>query len=868
MKAGGQLRLPVRLALAGRFEELSVGTGEFGSTDPNANASAVIFEGDRLNMLSDDAATLQQQLTALAGPSIGGGAQFLINGFSGGRIPPKSSIRSIRINGNSYSAYYDSLGFNRIEIQTRPGADKLHGSLNFIGTDQPLNARNPYAFGLVPPYYEFQSDGNLNGPISKKTSFFAAENILQLANNAVVNAIVLDPSFSPTTLSQALPAPQHTNTFSLRLDHQFSPTNFGYLRDEWSQNHVTNSGISPLILPEAAFAANTLTNTLQGSDTQVLGAHAVNEVRFQYSRSRARQDPNSTATSLVVQGALQAGGNPSQLLRDNQDRYELQDLVEFDRGTHSIRTGFRFRELRDSIYSSANYNGEYVFGANVVNGQTISGLNAYEITERGLAAGLTAAQIRALGGGASQFNITVGTPKAVLWNADTAFFAEDDWRAKKDLTFSYGLRVETESGIPDHFDPAPRIGLAWAIHRGKNPAPFLTLRTGYGIFYDRFPAANLLQALRQNGTSQIAYFLQNPDSYPAIPPPGALTASQPTIYRVNPQLRSSYQQAGSIAVDRTIGHIGIVSTTFLYGHGSHEFLLRNINAPLPGTYNPADPNSGTRPLGTLQNIYQYSSDSNENSAILFTTANLQLTKSVYFFSFYTLERQYNESDGSTSFPSNQYDLRADYARAQNNHLQTLFSAFIWKLPHGFQIEPFLSAHSGAPFNITTGTDLNGDTIFNDRPSFATDLSRPSVVRTAFGNFDTAPITGQRIIPRNYGNSPGYIWLDIQASKSLHIGPRPAMQAARPGPDGKPSPAAGKPDRPWELKFQVEAENVLNHNNPGLPIGVLPSPGEPVCAGLISTSNCSYFGKSLSLANDFSPLTSSNRTFLLQSLFTF
>lgn len=856
VKANGSSTVNVQLAVAVVQERVDVGTGN--SLNPDDNASALQFSGDRLNLLSGDPTTLQQQINALAGPGLGGGTQMLVNGFTGGRLPPKSSIRSISVNRNPYSAYYDSPGFGRVEIDTKPGGDAFHGNLNFAGTNQPLDSRNPYT-GLQPPFYQFQSDGTLTGPLGKGTSFFLSENVQQLANNAVVNADVLDVANSPATLSQAVPSPQRTQTYAGRVDRQFTPSNFGFLRNEWSQTRLQNGGIAPLILPSSAYTANTLTDTLQMADTQLLGPHAVNEARFQYLRSRTAQEPNSTAPTLLVQGAFQSFGNPSQTLRDSQDRYELQDRLELDHGRHAVRLGFRLRALRESNRSEANYNGQYTF----------NNLAAYQLTVQNLANCaqpanancLTAAQLRTNGGGASQFNITTGQASALLYNDDFGLYVEDDWKLKRNLTLSYGVRFESQSAVPDHADPAPRLGIAWGVRRGKNPAPVLTLRAGYGIFYQRFGPAGLLQAVRQNGVSQSAFFAQNPDFYrqnadgsPTLPALGQLAANEPTLYRVDPHLRTAYSQVGSVGVDRRIGHRGTVSLNALYSHATHNVLLRNINAPLPGSFDPNTPNSGIRPLGTTQNIYQYSADSNENDEILFATTQLQITKTLFAFSFYVLQRQYEEPEGLTSFPSNQYDLRADYARSSSTQKQALNTGLFWTLPRGFDTALLFNARSGMPFDITTGTDDNGDTVYNDRPAFATDLTRPSVVRTAFGNFDIAPLPGQALIPRNYGDSPALVYLNLQLNKAFHLGPRPrAPASAAASANARPAVAAASPDRPWELKFGVEVQNVLNHNNPGLPIGVLSSPS---------------FGHSLSLANDYNPLTASNRTLLLHSAFTF
>ena len=104
------------------------------STAPDANASAVIIKGEDLNALSDDPDELQNELTALAGPAAGpNGGQIYIDGFTGGQLPPKSSIREIRVNQNPFSAEYDRLGYGRIEIFTKPGTDQLHGEFQVGG---------------------------------------------------------------------------------------------------------------------------------------------------------------------------------------------------------------------------------------------------------------------------------------------------------------------------------------------------------------------------------------------------------------------------------------------------------------------------------------------------------------------------------------------------------------------------------------------------------------------------------------------------------------------------------------------------------------------------------------------------------------
>ena len=114
----------------------------------------------------------RRTLQALAGPAAGpNGGQIYIDGFSGGRLPPKESIREIRINSNPFAAEYDKLGFGRIEIFTKPGTDKFRGQAFFNFGDKVFDSRNPFSTTQA-PFQSRQFGGSLSGPLIKKASFF------------------------------------------------------------------------------------------------------------------------------------------------------------------------------------------------------------------------------------------------------------------------------------------------------------------------------------------------------------------------------------------------------------------------------------------------------------------------------------------------------------------------------------------------------------------------------------------------------------------------------------------------------------------------------------------------------------------------
>jgi Carboxypeptidase regulatory-like domain len=835
--------LNIRLQIAATPEEITVPSQDRGSTAAAENKSALVLNADQLKEFSDDDSMFQQEILAMAGGESSKPPEILVNGFSNGRFPPKNTIAQIRINQNPYSAQYDRLGFGRVEISTKPGTSKLHGEFDSSGTDNVFNARNPYAT-VEPPYYTLNLNGNVSGSFNPKTSFFVSGLLNDLQNNAIVVAI--DPTLL-TPVNEAVPAPQVTQNYSGRLDRQITPTNTFMGRYEYNEVTFDNSGVGLLVLPSEGLNTTTTTNTLQLADTQVIGAKIISDTHFQYIRTRLDQSPVSTAATIVVQGAFNGGGSPSQSQSDHQDDYEFQELLTVEHGPHFVRIGGRYRGLRDANQTLAAYNGQFTF----------PDLATYQLALEGQ----TPAQIFANTGQTIQYNLTAGQPNAVVFTSDVGVFAEDEWKVTKNFTLDYGFRYEAQSGIADHVNPAPRVGFAWAVGKTPKRRAYFVLRGGGGIFYDRFATSNILTAVhRQSGTQQAAYFITNPDFYQQYlntpPPVTALGPVPPTLYNIDPNLRTQYDIIGGATVERRIGKMGTASVNYIFWRTNHQYLSRNINAPLPGTYNPDDPSSGVRPMGGDQNIYQFSSGGRALDNFLNANTNLQVSKRVSLFAtgYFALTEK-NDAPCDTCFPSNQYDPHVDYAREATPRVQ-IFAGTTLKLPYGFSGSLWGSIQTGAPFNITTGTDLNGDTIYNDRPAFATNPTANSqIYKTRFGTFDANPQPGEPIIPFNYGDSPSFYFLLVHLERGFQIGPRPALPAPAPGAPAAKGPTP-KPDRPYTLTLGVEANNVLNHVNPGQPVGVLTSP---------------LFGESISLNSPFSLggiSTSSNRTVTLHCNFSF
>jgi hypothetical protein len=842
---------------------------------PQNNASVLVLKGSDLDALPDDPDELQQDLQALAGPSAGpNGGQIYIDGFTGGQLPPKESIREIRVNQNPFSAEYDKLGYGRIEIFTKPGTDKFHGMLSVMGNDSAFNARNPFlAPEQAAPYFSTLYMANLGGPLSKKASFFLDFHMRDINEVAVVNTPALSPDLSQQiTLSESVANPQTHYNFGSRIDYQLSRNNTLTARYQWVRNTQDNAGVGQFALPSTGHDTSSTEHTLQISDTQVLGTKAVNETRFQYNRDNSQQTPLNTGPTITVIGAFTGGGSNGGLQTDHTDRYELQNYTSVAMGKHFLKFGGRLRVEHEVSFSGAGFNGTFVF----------PDLSTYQTAAQAIAGGANAAP------GAIQFSLNAspagGVPTIPVTVADAGLYVQDEWRVRSNVTLSYGLRFETQNAIHDHADWAPRVAVAWGVGGGKKSPPKTVLRAGWGIFYDRFDEGLVLNTDRFNGTTQQKYIVAatdgNPiDFFPNVPPVSELPVSQttPTIYQIGPSLRAPYTMQGAVSLERQVTKVATVSVSYLNSRGVHQFLSVNANAPLPGT----PYSDGPRPLGDAAgNVYRYISEGIFKQNQLITNFNVRAGAKLMLFGFYSLNYANSDAAGAGSFPSNQYDISADYGRAAFAVRHRFLVGGSIGMPYGFRLSPFMIVNSGMPYNVMVGQDLSDDSLLNDRPAFAADPTGACVSPTAACHY-TVPTTAYTPIPVNYLTGPDHFTLNLRLAKTFGFGPERNTNPTQPGegpggpggghgpggfgggprggggrgPGGHGGPFAfgGTSSRRYSLTFSVNARNILNRVNLGTPNGNLSSP---------------LFGKSNSLAGGPFSSPASNRRIELQASFNF
>ncbi len=892
VNAGANPDLPIQMVVAAEKQTITVAEQNATtiSVEPDNNATALVLRGEDLAALPDDPDDLSDALQALAGPGAGpNGGSIYIDGFSGGQLPPKESIREIRINQNPFSAEYDKLGFGRIEILTKPGSDKIRGSLGFNDSDGIFNSRNPISTNK-PDFSSRMFSGNIGGPLGKRASYFLDFNRRQITDNALVDAIFVDPnSLAQSRIQEAVVTPNTRTSIGPRFDYQLSTNNTLVARFEYGWNSRENQGVGGYRLPapyaDTAYNSTGNNQNLMLTETWIVNPKIVNETRFQYVRSYTSQIGN-LLPQISVSGAFTSGGANEGTNTDIRHHFELQNNTSISHGTHTFRYGLRARRESDSTLSPNGFGGVFFFDGgsapvldaanNVVTDASgnpvltnLSAVDQYTRTLMLQKAGYTPTQIRALGGGASQFNIDAGNPFSSIVQYDLGLFAQDDWRIRPNLTFSYGLRYEWQDNISSHGDFAPRIGFAWAPGTAKNGRQKTVFRGGFGFFYDRVNESLIKQALLYNGINQLSYTVSNPDTFPNAPSLANLSPAQNSIYSLDPNLRSSYMMQSAIGVERQLPRNTTVAVTYTNTRALHMEQTVPINTPLPGTYIPGQPGSGARPYGLAAgNLFQYESGGLMRQNILMANFNTRFTSKISLFGNY----QFNNSRDLPGTPTDPYDFALDWGRSslERRHRFQLVGSVI--APLNIRMSPFITLQSGSPYDVVLGRDIYGNTLKNARPTFAS-ASCATADPTRLGDFCVDPIPGvtDNLVPRNYLTGAGLISLNVRIARTFGFGPPRGANAmtsgggdmggGRGGPGGMGG-GGGRggaggggargggggggmrmggggggrggmgggdlTEHRYNITFSVMFNNLINHYNPGNFVGNLNSPqfGQP------------------------------------------
>lgn len=829
-------------------ETMRVQAGNNLSISMDENGGQVVLDEALLDSLPDDPDQLASALGAMVGASAGSqGVEVLVDGVKTGRLPSKDLIREVRINRNPFSAEYDHPGANRVEVFTKPGTEKLHGQAFVNLSSEGWNSRNPFS----PDGAAFRSKffgGSLSGsPISSRITGFLNFERRDINDEIVVNATVLDPLLNISSLGQIVSAPNYYTNFSSRADFLIDPSSTLSARYNYAASSSDRAGLTAFTLPSTSYYISNREQSLTLSFLKAFSGKTFSDSRFLYAKLGRRQNGDNSLPTINVLESFLGGGSQMGSSSSSEQRWEFANNVSWTRGHHSLRVGARARHVHVTDVSLLNYGGTFLFsgglapaldsqnrpvldGRGLPKNDLIPSIERYRRTLALTAKGLSPEMVRELGGGATQFTITAGRPKAEIGQLDFGGFLLDEWQVRRNMTFSFGFRYESQTNINGRFDIAPRLALVWAPG-GKKGQPTTVIRIGSGLFYDRVNERLSLEALRYSGDYQHQFVVSDDTEtgkrllnfFPNLPPMELLSSfpRAEATRRMDQGLRSPYMILTGVSVDRQLPHKIMLTTTYAHRRRLHDLRSRNINAPGP---------DGLRPLHDAGNIFEFESEAMFNQHQLTVQTRYNSPRHSLFAS-YTLSKAESDSDGPFYFPADSSTLAREYGRTALDIRHSFVMVSNLTGPWGLALSPLLTLRSGIPYNITTGTDSNLDGVLTDRPALTNDAGKPGVRQTSMGLLDPHPGPDQKIIPRNFGSGPGFFQLDLRLSKT--ITPSSLARFARSiigagsksdrGAAAGASAGKGREKDGSKLTLAIQVYNLTNRTNLGATVGNVSSP---------------------------------------------
>ncbi|WP_263359864.1 TonB-dependent receptor [Acidicapsa ligni] len=784
--------LNIQLQIANLATNIQVGD-DVTALDADHGVGTRTLSTRDVQQLSDDPDDFLRELQAIAasGGGMPGSALLTVDGFeNASAVPPKGSIASIRVNPDLFSAEYESAPYlgGRIEIFTKPGASPYHGALFFTDSNAIFNATDPLSATATPAgkqRYGFE----ISGPVvAEKNGFALALEKRDIDEFNVVDAVTLDAEGNPSPLQQSVSAPQRLWIASARDDWQAAVNDSMAVSFTANVNNLGNQGIGGLTLAEAGYSSLVSEYDLRLNNTLTLGTNILHETRIGYTWKRTANTPVSMNPSLQVAGYFTGGGATSQNLDNREQDLEADDDLMVTQGKHTWKIGAQSLGFFVHDYDPNTFNGAFQFGGgsapvldanNNPTGQTttISGIEQYR-----------RALLSLPGGSPTTYQLTTGTALVPLTQWRLGLYAQDAIKLAPQFSVIGGLRYQLQTSPNSFSNFSPRVGLSWSPD--KKSTWIIHLRAG--IFHFPNQQSFATEVARLNGVRQQETTVYSPSyNNPLTPVSGSIHVSAVDQFPRSLIQISSFQT--HVGIERTFPGGWHLETTLYWYSSWNQLLSRNINAPLIlGTCIgiPPDPIAALmspRPGAPNENVIQYQNAGHSSGNVFVIAADRPTGKWASISGAYVhVNGKSNTSDASG--PQSSYSNIGENSRDNWVGNNAVYANGSLHLPRKLDFSSILDVRNGTPYNITTGTDANGDGNFNDRPSYAS-APGSGAYSTPFGLLTTNTVNGN--VPRNLGTMPTVMHLDASLSRAFTLNPK---------------------DKTRTLIFSARSANLLNHTN--------------------------------------------------------
>ncbi|HXU45958.1 MAG TPA: TonB-dependent receptor [Thermoanaerobaculia bacterium] len=711
-------------------------------------------------------------------------------GGAEGRAPlslSQESIKEFTVITNGASVEFGRSGGGFVNVITKSGTNRLHGSAFYY--NQPQSLISNFADGREPADQDKKQYGaSIGGPIVRDKFFFFASYDKQKRNLTVpIQASVLDADIFARYPALASP-PQYIQTqdgdvtFG-RLDYQLNEQHRFLIR----ANNAKYDGVN------GTSNAQTRTesyNGVEGLDSKSyvaswsgqFGANLLNDLNLNHVKEDTPRADKGLNLPEIQLGTARYGEVSFLPIVSTTKRKAFGDTVTYLYGDHVFKAGGEYNDTSIDQVFRGNWRGVFIFN-----------------NKADLLAGRWS-QYRQFGGLGGRTSIEAG--RASFGQKETALFLQDQWFLRGNLTVSFGLRAESQDNpndptlnpddrnangsfrlsrkIPDQSltdQISPRLGISWA------PDSKTAVRFSAGRFWSRTPAILLAQLFTSNGLVGTQYIISAPRNaagqvlQPTDPlSPGwgnganPFTAvgveridftkvpnpSRPGVFVVDSNFENPYTDRYTIGFEREILPLTSAGLDVTYADTQQLERLTDANRQLDGTTAPnglPKYSSTVFPFPFYGRITTSLSDASSHYFGITGTLRRRLADRFSYYAALTYSKDRDNDSNERNFAGIQAedynDLDLNYAYSARDQRWKGVVSGLWQSPWwGINLSGAFRYNTGSPYNATVNADINND----GEPS----TDRPTVNGVHFG--------------RNIFRQPDFYTLDFRVGKDFKLGP--------------------------------------------------------------------------------------------------
>ncbi len=699
----------------------------------------------------------------------------VINNFAEDGEPrqnlPQDAVEEFKVSSGQFKAELGLATGGAVQVVTRSGTNIVHGNLFEYFRNKALNARNFFETAK-PEYQRDQYGGSLGGPLRRdRLHYFGAVERTSVEEFFTVNTGL--PQYYGS-LEGTFKKPFHRNLYFGRVDWQISNSQTGFARYAHEDEKSTCGGCGGTAAANAGFDQETPRRSLVVGHTWIRGSRQLNDLRFQYARAGYYIAPAGTEISRDI-GSFSPDRISRQVIAlrfpsltwgssfdevGPESRWELKDTYAITMDRHEVRAGIDISYMPYTEQVANNYRGTYSFSRD----------QFFDPDVPSSVASLT---------GATSFSAQLPPISTSRPTKYYVGFVQDDWKPRRDLTLSLGLRYERLYGCcNEDLDPSifpinipyidvskrgdrnnfgPRVGVAWdARHDGTT-----VVRAGWGMYYGH---VRILQNL--NEFRNYKRFLVNisnpayPDPYGGKDPLTYVSTAPANITVVANDYVQPYSHQFSAGLSRQLPWALALHVDGLYTRTHHDRKILDINA--------RDPVTRTRPNPTFGRVDRNQSTGEVRYRALYTRVERRFLNRTQFTMSYSYVNSRDNNVGIRYLDP--FDGTLDWGPSNGERRHALVASGSVLLPWEITAGALWTLRSQLPWSATAGRDLNGD-------GFNTDLVPRLSRNTGSRNLDLNAVNawraanGRTPIDANEIESSGINLVDVRVAKRVPLSRR-------------------------------------------------------------------------------------------------